>query len=202
MILARDLRVFSSLQKEPKEHTEQKNKIMSTLSQEKLQYIEEVGIFLESLGMTRMAGRILGYLMVSEKELVSFDEITETLQASKSAISTNLKSLQQILFIKAVGVPGDRKTFYALADSMAWDAMLEKRFRVLELFADQFDKGLNLRQNKQDRTARWIREANHFFRWLGEIMPGIIKQWPEAKKTFHTGGVADPDEKTTNYYSL
>ena len=64
------------------------------------EYIEECGLIMEQSGLTRMVGRIIGYLAVSDKELVSFEEFTEVLQASKSSISTSVKMLTAMNLIK------------------------------------------------------------------------------------------------------
>jgi DNA-binding transcriptional regulator GbsR (MarR family) len=47
--------------------------------------------------------------MITDKEMVSFDELTQALQASKSAISANVKRLISLGFNKPVTLPDDRK---------------------------------------------------------------------------------------------
>ena len=56
------------------------------------EYIEETGLFYERYGLTKMAGRILGYLLISGADQ-SFDTIRIALQASKGSISGNLNLL-------------------------------------------------------------------------------------------------------------
>ncbi len=142
-------------------------------------FIEEVGLLFEGLGVTRMAGRIMGYLMVSDKEMVSFDELTQVLQASKSSISTNLKSLVHLKFIKPISVPGDRKTYYMLNPDLNWETYFETRFELLKRMLMLFKKGIDLRVNKKDKPATWINEAINFYEWISLEYPKLLKKYRE-----------------------
>jgi len=42
---------------------------------EKLHFIEDIGLFFEQLGLPRMAGRILGVLLISDPPAQSIDDI-------------------------------------------------------------------------------------------------------------------------------
>ncbi len=149
---------------------------------ERVNFIEETGVFFENLGMTRMAGRIMGHLMITDKEMVSFDELTQVLQASKSSISNNLKALTQTTFIKPVTRPGDRKTYYMLTPDMDWELYFEKRIQILQAMNQLFKKGLDLRVNKKDKPAQWLMEAIDFYDWLIKEFPALIERWKKEKK--------------------
>ena len=153
-----------------------------SLYNERTNFIEETGIIFEKLGLTRMSGRILGYLMVSDKEMVSFDELTQVLQASKSSISTNLKTLVQVTFVKPITLPGDRKTYYLLSPDLDWTTYIEHRMQLLSLMNQLFKKGLNLRVNQADKTARWLQDATSFYDWIISEFPKVIERYKEEKK--------------------
>ncbi len=148
---------------------------------ERAKFIEETGILFEEMGLTRMSGRILGYLMISDKEEVSFDEMTKVLQASKSSISTNLKALTQIEFIKPVSKPGDRKTYYMLTPDMDWSGLFEKRLSTIRQLTNLFEKGLELRVNKKDTPAEWLASAKEFHEWLNQEFPEMLKRRKEKE---------------------
>ncbi len=153
-----------------------------SLYNERTNFIEETGIIFEKIGVTRMAGRILGYLMVSDKEMVSFDELTQVLQASKSSISTNLKTLVQIAFVKPITLPGDRKTYYMLSADMDWIHYLENRMQLLNIMNQMFKKGLNLRVNQNDKAAQWLQDATSFYDWIIREFPKVIERYKEESK--------------------
>ncbi|ASB49854.1 GbsR/MarR family transcriptional regulator [Alkalitalea saponilacus] len=153
---------------------------MSTIN-DRSAYIEETGLLFETFGMTRMAGRILGYLMVTDKEMVSFDELTQVLQASKSSISTNVKAMTQTKFIKPVSVPGDRKTYYMLSDDISWVELFYQRTEQLKYLKALYEKGLNLRSNKKDKSSVWLENAIEFYDWIILEFPEILKKWQDFK---------------------
>ncbi len=148
-----------------------------TDADKRTEYIEEVGLFFETLGLTRMAGRIHGYIMVNEKEIVGFDELVGSLQASKSSISTNLKSLQQIQFIKAITLPGDRKTYYCLSPELSWSNYFDQRIRAIDAMINLFSRGLNFRENKQDKSSIWLTQTLEFYEWLTGEVSYMLKSW-------------------------
>src|SRR5690554_7373755 len=59
---------------------------------EKENYIEQVGLFYEQYGLPKMAGRILGYLISSDSDNNSFEDLQKSLKASKGSISGDRKS--------------------------------------------------------------------------------------------------------------
>ncbi len=143
------------------------------------QYIEETALLYETMGLTRMAGRIHGYLMVTDKEQVSFDELTLALQASKSAISANVKALLAVNFIKAMTLPGDRKTYYSLSPDICWTDFFRKRAEQMTIIRNHFDKGLSLRMNKSDKPAQWIKNAGEFYTWMADEFGPLLTRWEE-----------------------
>lgn len=148
---------------------------------ERTSFIEETGLLFENLGTTRMAGRILGYLMVTDKELVSFDELCQVLQASKSSISTNVKSLITLHYVKPVTLPGDRKTYYMLSPDIDWVETLMKRIELLRIMNKLFHKGLDLRVNKNDKASEWLKKSVEFYEWVVDEYPKFLARWEKEK---------------------
>lgn len=149
---------------------------------ERTTFIEETGIFFESLGLTRMAGRILGFLMVTDKERVSFDELTQVLHASKSSISTNIKTLVTVKFIKPITTPGDRKTYYTLSHDISWSEIFNKRVHELNHLTSLFNKALNLRTNRNDSPGQWLSKAMEFYEWLESELPQLMEKWEKYQQ--------------------
>ena len=68
--------------------------VYSTL--EETHFIEDIGLYFERLGLPRMAGKILGVLLISDPPAQSITEIGEKLNASKSSISTMSRLLLEV----------------------------------------------------------------------------------------------------------
>ncbi|MEJ2288705.1 MAG: MarR family transcriptional regulator, partial [Deinococcales bacterium] len=80
--------------------------------QELLAFIEEIGLAIEGQGLPRMAGRVLGALLVADPPEQSADELVATLHASRSSVSTMTRLLEGAGLIERVSRPGDRKLYY------------------------------------------------------------------------------------------
>ena len=81
---------------------------------EERNFVEEVGLFFEQTGMPRMAGRILGWLLISDPPHQSTDELAGGLIASKGSISTNTRLLIQIGLIERLSLPGVRHDYFRI----------------------------------------------------------------------------------------
>ncbi len=146
-------------------------------------FIEETGMLFEKLGVTRMSGRILGYLMVCDKEMVCFEELTQALQAAKSSISTNIKALIHLNYVKPKTVPGDRKTYYMLSPDINWVDNLKNRIELLKQMNSLFVKALELRVNKQDNSSAWLNKSLDFYDWVVKEYPRFLEKYVEENKT-------------------
>jgi len=149
------------------------------MEQNKLNYIEESALMFEQLGMTRMVGRVFGYLVVCDEDAVSFDQIRNTLQASKGSISATIKQLMQIGFIEAVSKPGDRKTYFRISGIELTD-FLRARMKMFDLFSDKMNQGKKLR-DRDDDVSQWLLEASAFYSWVGSQLEGVIDTWQKDK---------------------
>ena len=80
--------------------------------------------------LSQLQGRIFAVLYLEDHPL-SLDEIAESLQQSKSNISTNIRGLAEWHLVRRVSVRGSRKDHYQAADDF-WRVMqeiMERRFR-------------------------------------------------------------------------
>lgn len=77
-------------------------------------FIEQLGLLLEAERFPRIAGRILGLLLVTP-DILSLDEIADALDVTKPSISTNARLLEDRGVIERVSLPGDRRDHYRAA---------------------------------------------------------------------------------------
>lgn len=145
----------------------------------KLAYIEETGLVFEGFGMTRMAGRILGYLLVCDKDEVSFDEIRKALHASKGSISGTTKLLINVGMVEQVSLPGDRKTYFRISRTKV-GAILRARISQFETLSNTFSKGRRLK-TREDEVSEWLNEISSFYKWVGHEIESIIDRWENEK---------------------
>jgi DNA-binding transcriptional regulator GbsR (MarR family) len=78
------------------------------------EFVEQLGLLVEADGLPRIAGRILGLLVIYGGPL-SFADIAQRLQISRSSVSTNTRLLEHFGVIERVARPGERQDYFSLA---------------------------------------------------------------------------------------
>lgn len=79
-------------------------------------FIDRMGLVAEADGLSRIAGRIMG-LMVLEGGPLSFSEIAERLDVSRASVSTNTRFLERMGVIERVMIKGERQDHFQLTKS-------------------------------------------------------------------------------------
>jgi hypothetical protein len=93
-------------------------------------YVEEVGRYFDGLGWPRMAGRLVGALMVADPREQSAAELADRLHASRGSISTTSRLLISVGLAERHTRRGDRRDYYRLKDD-AWISTLQARIGQL-----------------------------------------------------------------------
>lgn len=78
------------------------------------QLVEELAHAFGAFGVPRMAGRILGALLLSSEPYETLDSLAETLGASKGSMSTMARLLVGTGLVERVAVPGGRRDHYRI----------------------------------------------------------------------------------------
>jgi len=134
--------------------------------------IECIGRHRERDGIQPVAARIMGLLMVMDKEEYTFEEIVTEMQISKGTVSTALKNLELRGCVEYTTYPGDRKRYYR-AISRDVPAILgeaEKKIRqhidlidqIISLKTDQNSKNVNLLKSISDGLKFFLVKTEEF----------------------------------------
>ena len=104
------------------------------------EFVERLAVAHEGDGLSRIAGRIFGLLLLCEGEM-SLDEITKELGASKGSASVNTRLLEQRGFIERVSKPGDRRDYYRIMPDL-FERTMEQRLARWHRFHEIVSYGL------------------------------------------------------------
>ncbi|MDC0759550.1 transcriptional regulator [Brevibacillus sp. AG] len=124
---------------------------LDKLTAETMQLIEEMALHHENQGLSRIAGRIIGLLMVSQEPLSS-EQIATTLQVSLGSVSTNMRILLKIGFAEKKSVTGDRVSYYIMASNAIEEEILQNLERILSL-KNVIEKGIQIDSLKQSKLV-------------------------------------------------
>lgn len=147
---------------------------MDSLTPEE-KFIEDFGIFLESLGFSRIAGRIIGLLLV-KGEAMHLDQIASTLKVSRASISTNTRTLVAVQFLKEQALPGDRRTWFVVSP----DAFMSRLdFMTLQFQAIQqlLSQGLAVVPEGRPVARARLGEAIEFHQFLISELQSALSRW-------------------------
>lgn len=83
---------------------------------EQKELVEKIGLGIEErLKLSPLASRIYALLILSSYDGLTFDEIREYIDASKSSTSVNINVLTQLNYVTYYTKSGDRKRYFKLA---------------------------------------------------------------------------------------
>lgn len=124
---------------------------------EQRKLIEVIGRSYEKEGYQPIAGRIMGLLMVMDKERYTFDEITEELNISKSSASNVLRNLEIRGVIEYITIPGDRKRYYQLRKRDS-SSMIEEVIQFLHEKMKLLNNIIELKADKSSGNSEHFKE--------------------------------------------
>lgn len=149
------------------------NKI--ALRKEQVELIEELAVANERMGMQPAWAKILALLTVSDETELTFDQIMETLDLSKSAVSQSLKQLELLKRIDYKTRIGDRKRYFHVRFT-DWKAQMAETFSALGNVIEVNKKVLAKRTPKTKEFNKNLSEQMTFLTTVYEkIISGLKK---------------------------
>lgn len=148
---------------------------------EEKQFVEEVGIVFEQTGMPRMAGRILGWLLISDPPHQSTDQLTKALMASKGSISTVTRLLIRIGLIERLSLPGVRHGYFRLRPD-AWQNAIRHGIDEIKMIRQLAEHGLELLTDKPPLTRKWLEEMRDMYVFMEQEFPALVERWEQEHK--------------------
>ncbi len=140
-------------------------------------FIEQMGLASEANGFSRIAGRMIGYLLIEDRPH-SLDEIVEQLQVSKGSVSTNARLLEHYGIIERHSIPGDRRDYYRIGER-PWEKMNELFRERLLRNLQVFEKGLAEIPAEMTDTRRRLQTWHSFYTFLLEDIEHKLRRWEE-----------------------
>ena len=152
---------------------------------EEMHFIEDIGLFFEQMGMPRMAGRILGVLLISDPPAQSITEIAEKLKTSKSSISIMARLLVEDGLIERVASPVPRRDFYRFKPG-GWVLYMRQWLGLMAALHQITERGLALLASKPPEQRERLQEAHDLFSFVEEKFPLLLESLEQQRKNQHS----------------
>lgn len=143
-------------------------------------FIEEMGQFLGSYGMTPMAGRMWGWLLVCDPPEQTAAQIAEALQASRGAISGTARILATAGMIRRSTRRGDRREYFS-APPEALDSMLASAGGVYRRLREIAERGLVATAEQSPGARARLEEFRDVVGFIEVEIPTVISRFLAAR---------------------
>lgn len=138
--------------------------------------VEEVGLWFESSGVPRMAGRVVGWLMVCDQPEQTMAELAEELGASMGSISTMTRLLMQMGLIERKTTAGERRVRYRLRpEAFSWT--IEDRLAHIRSFLDIAERARRVLEAEEPLRRERVERIQQGIRFYEEEMGLILDRW-------------------------
>lgn len=138
-------------------------------------FIERMGQHFEEDGLPRIAGRLLGHLMlVTEPQ--SLDGLAESLRVSKASVSNNTRLLESMGALERVTRPGDRRDYYQVADMMH-ERMIDFRVQRFQATRTLITEGMQTPAAADPLVRSRMEGVCAFFEQLIEAVRATQARW-------------------------
>jgi hypothetical protein len=131
------------------------------------QFVEQVGLMAQAEGVPRIAGQILGYLIV-EGAPRTLSQMTEAVKISKGSASTNARLLENMGAVRRVSALGQRQDAYEAVEEPGLQTLagMAERFRAgaaaIEAISAGFSDDDSEARARVARFAEFHRESAAF----------------------------------------
>ena len=148
---------------------------------EEKHFIEDLGLFFEQLGLPRMAGRVLGALLICDPPAQSLNDLCEALRVSKSAVSTMAHFLVSIGLVEQVPSPVPRRDYFRFKAG-GWLTFIRHRMETMAGLHGITERGLALLAGKKGVDRERLAEAHELFSYVEQAFPEWLERMQQDRK--------------------
>jgi DNA-binding transcriptional regulator GbsR (MarR family) len=147
---------------------------------EQKHFVEDISLYFELFGLPRMAGRVLGVLLIADPPQQSLNDLCEQLQASKSSISTTTRLLIEMDLIERVPSALPRQVSFQFKRG-GWVTFMRMRLKLYASLHQIAERGLELQRDKDAALRERLQEAHDMFSLIEDELPDLLER-VEAKR--------------------
>lgn len=138
-------------------------------------FIEDISLYFEQMGLPRMAGRVLGVLLICDPPAQSLTDLCGLLQASKSSISTMTRLLMEMSLIERAASPVPRQVYFQFKPG-GWVVFIRQRLKLWASLHQITERGLELLQDQDPVLRERLQEAHDMFSLIEDELPALLER--------------------------
>jgi DNA-binding transcriptional regulator GbsR (MarR family) len=139
-------------------------------------FVEEMGQTLAGYGMTPMAGRMWGWLLICDPGEQTAGEIADALQASRGAISGTARILAGAGMIRRTTRRGDRREYFS-APPEALEHFLRSAGQTYRQIREVAERGLAALADRPAAQRERLEEMRDLLAFIEREMPAVLERF-------------------------
>ena len=154
-------------------------------------FVEEMGQYLSSVGMTPMAGRMLAWLLICDPAEQTAAELADMLRASRGAISGAARALETAGFVRRSRRRGDRREYFSVPAGAihALVAGAGAIYHRLEVIAAH---GIGVVADLPPPKRERIQEFHDFVAYVERLVPAMLEQYLRDREAARAPSDGEP----------
>lgn len=149
------------------------------------EFIERMGLATEADGLSRIAGRLFGALLLAE-EPRSLDDLAESLGVSKASASVEARRLLERGVVERVGRPGDRRDYYQLAPDF-FERVIRRRVARWASLHGLVTEMQRTAPPRSPAVRRRFAHVDEFHAFVLARIEEALAEWGERERQAHRG---------------
>lgn len=151
-----------------------------------------MGLVLGNFGFPPMAGRVFGALLVADPPEQTAEDLADTLQASRGAISGAVQLLETMGLVERRRKPGDRRAYF-LNKPNAWYEAFKREMLVFGQLRKLVDEGLELLPAEKPEVTQGLRDMQAMMTFWEDELPPLFAKF-ERQQRAAQAGMGQPEE--------
>ena len=147
------------------------------------EFAEKCALILESQGLSRMAGRVYGWLLVADTKEQTLNDLGAALQASKSSLSVATRTLIQYGMLERMSKPGQRRDYFRVRVK-PFAEIFNRRLEQVTQMRTLFDRAIELSDDNGEDFEQDLQDVRDRYAFLEDEIPKLIERWEvQASRT-------------------
>src|SRR5256885_1383188 len=139
------------------------------------QWAEETSLAMESMGMPRSWGKLLGWLLICDPPQQSSVDLAEALDLSAGSVSTGMRMLENSGLVRRVAAPGSRAKVYEMTEDAFLLAARSEHFAVVRRLMEHGVEVLGA--DRDSPRGRRLRRTRDFYAFLEREVPALVQRF-------------------------
>jgi DNA-binding transcriptional regulator GbsR (MarR family) len=146
-----------------------------------VRFADEMGLLLNAQGFPRIAGRVLGWLLVCDPPEQSLTDLTEALDVSKASASTAARLLLHLGVAERALGPGARRDYIRMSERAGVDMFRQRADFAAELRRTT-ERGLDALQGAPPTRRARLERMRRLAAFLEREMGRLLEQFEAEEK--------------------